>query len=497
MNSITEIFTDGKQIFNKISNFIEEYIGGALLRKCGITKLVDRIKENGEYDYGDNPITRLIGDTEHSKVLECCVSAKQLLADKIVACFVSTSAYMLFKTGAFAGSYKKDTFYRFDRLPKANWERLQLETARNVVHDIESQTTADRLAALVFDDSLYLRTGGKGTDLVAKVYDHNDHKMKTGYRMMTGGWTNGEVFIPFAQALLTTRDEGLMVGTDERVDGRTLRGKRRKVAKSKGTDVVREMIKSARNADIPFTHVMFDTWFSSPSQLVAIKDDGADVIAMIKKNSTKYDWVNPATGETLKLDVKEIYGRNKKRRGRSRYLLSVEVNVSDGDGRSIPARLVYARNRNNRKDWVCFVCTDMSMAEEDVLQAYTMRWQIETYFKMSKSYLKLRTECHSTSYDAVTSHMVVVALRYMMLAVERWRNTDNRSIEEIFYCIGREVIRDSVNMAIVVIIDALLESVRQCFCATGSQIDNLVSVFISKLPDEWKCRFELPASVPA
>ena len=56
---------------------------------------------------------------------------------------------------------------------------------------------------------------------------------------------------------------------------------------------------------------------------------------------------------------------------------------------------------------------------------------IETYFKLTKSYLKLRTECHSTSYDAITSHMVVVAIRYMILSVERFKNSDNRSLEDL------------------------------------------------------------------
>lgn len=97
--------------------------------------------------------------------------------------------------------------------------------------------------------------------------------------------------------------------------------------------------------------------------------------------------------------------------------------VDGSDGTRIPAKLVYARNRNNRKDWVCFLSTDTSLSEDDIIRIYSMRWSIEVYFKMSKSYLKLRTECHSPSYDAITSHMVVVALRYMMLAEQKFRNT--------------------------------------------------------------------------
>ncbi len=492
MNRISDYFQDDNQLLKSITNFVNKFIGCSLLRKCGITKVVDSVTERGICEYYDNPLLRLIGDIKESRFLEKCVSAKQVLIDKILLCFYTASAYMMFRTGTFFGSYKKDTFYRFDLLPKANWEMLQIETASNVITDILFQTKKGCKTALVFDDSLYRRTGGKGTELCAKVFDHNDRKQRNGYRMMTGGWTNGEVFIPFAQVLLTTRNESLMVGKDDPVDGRTIRGKRRKRAKEKGTVVVQAMVQEAQKANIQFDYVLFDTWFSNPSQLVALNGIGANVIAMIKKGGTKYTWKNPDTGKEDNLNVKEIFSRSKKRRGRSRYLLSVEVTVSDQNGNSIPARLVYARNQNNRKDWVCFVCTDMSLDEEEVIRAYTMRWSIETYFRIAKSYLKLRTECHSTSYDAITAHMVIVAIRYMILAVERFNNTDNRSLEELFYEVQRDVMNEMMHSDIKLLLDLMLECVKNCFNATDDQISELICAFIDKLPNSWKEHFLLP-----
>lgn len=386
MKSITEIFDNSKELLDSISNFMDKYIGSSLLRKCGITKIVDRVTENSIYEYADNPLSHLIGITKESKFLKRCVSAGQLLADKLLVGFTAASPYRMFESGNFFRDYKKDTFYRFDLMPEANWERLQLETAANVIHDLESQTDKKHKCALIFDDSLYARTGGKGTELCGRVFDHNDHKMRTGHRMMTGGWTNGDTFIPFSQTLLTTRDDRLMVGPDTPVDKRTIRGRRRAAAKEKGTDTVCRMVREAQKAGIPFQFVLFDTWFSNPAQLVELKGMEVDAIAMIKKNSTKYLWTNPETGEESRLNVKEIYSRNKKRRGRSRYLLSVSVTVVDGEGTAIPAKLVYARNHSNRRDWVCFVCTDTSLSEEEILKAYMLRWNIETYFKLTKSY---------------------------------------------------------------------------------------------------------------
>lgn len=48
-----------------------------------------------------------------------------------------------------------------------------------------------------------------------------------------------------------------------------------------------------------------------------------------------------------KLDIKQIFSKEKKRQGRSSYLLSVKVKAD-----SVNAKVVCVKNRNNRKDWM-------------------------------------------------------------------------------------------------------------------------------------------------
>ena len=63
---------------------------------------------------------------------------------------------------------------------------------------------------------------------------------------------------------------------------------------------------------------------------------------MIKKNKTRYTVLDPTDDTVKSLDVKEIYNRFRKRPGCSKYLLCVNVKVSDQGRNSIPAKLVYA-----------------------------------------------------------------------------------------------------------------------------------------------------------
>ena len=126
MISIAEIFDNSKQLLDSITGFVDKYIGCSLLRKCGIRKIVDDVKKSADYEYCDNPIYRLIGDPNQSKVLEKIISARQLLTDKLVVCFASASACLMFKTDIFFRDYKKDTFYIF--FLSMSWYQTKMET---------------------------------------------------------------------------------------------------------------------------------------------------------------------------------------------------------------------------------------------------------------------------------------------------------------------------------------------------------------------------------
>ena len=131
-----------------------------------------------------------------------------------------------------------------------------------------------------------------------------------------------------------------------------------------------ELLESAKKADIPAKYVLFDSWFSSPSSLHSVKEIGYDVIAMVKKTPKMFFRYN---GEDMPLT--NIYNKNKKRRGRSRYLLSVMVEVVK-DENIIPAKVVYVRNKNKRNEYLCLISTDVGLSEDEIIRIYGKRWDI-------------------------------------------------------------------------------------------------------------------------
>ena len=218
--------------------------------------------------------------------------------------------YMQQKTGSFREPFSKNTFYRFLNSPKTNWLRFTTLLSKKVADTVKPLTADDRVNAFVIDDSLFERASCKKTGLGSRVFDHVSMKYRKAYRLMTLGWTDGNTFLPVNSSLLASSKESNLIGPVVEHDGRSLAAKRRKLAQRKGTDVMIELLRNAQSAGHQADYVLFDTWFSSPAQLLAVKTLGLDSIAMIKKSSRIY-----YEYEGEQLSIKKIFGICKKRRG--------------------------------------------------------------------------------------------------------------------------------------------------------------------------------------
>lgn len=443
-NSILPQDQDGQDLFNAISSFFCTFGIGNLLRKCNAQK------EKG-------------------------VPILDIFKYKLCNVFSDRSMYMQQKTGSFKESFSKNTFYRFLNSPKTNWLRFTTLLSKKVVDKVEPLTDDERVNAFIVDDSLFERTSCKKTELGSRVFDHTSMKYRKGYRLMTLGWTDGNTFLPINSCLLASSKEHNLIGPVEQFDGRSLAAKRRKFAQMKGTEVMIELLRNAHSAGHSADYVLFDTWFSSPAQLIAVKNLGLDSIAMIKKSSRIY-----YEYEGEQLSIKKIFGICKKRRGRSKYLLSVNVMVGK---EKLPAKIVCVRNKKNKKDWIAFICTNPELSEEEIIRIYGKRWQIEVFFKTCKFYLNLISECHSLTYDALTAHVAIVFTRYLMIAMEQRRNEDDRTLGEIFYFFTDELKDITFGESFQIIITAMIESVCAIFQPTEEQLELFIEMFVGRLPE--------------
>jgi hypothetical protein len=412
------------------------------------------------------------------------IPAVAVFQQLFVLVFMHKSLFQALRSDG-AGGIAKDTFYRFLNSCNINWRRFVHLLAEKIIHEkLENLTDLNRVNVFIVDDTLYERNRSSKVELLSYVYDHCKGVYTRGFRLLTLGWSDGNSFIPVDTQPLASENEKKRLQQSRCVDKRTCGFKQRLMAQTKAPLVMLDMLHSAIAAGINAQYVLCDSWFSASVTILKIVAEKLHVITMVKKTSKVHYLYN---GEML--SSVEIYRRNKKRRGRSRYLLSIEAAILGKDGAILPVRLVYVRKRSKKKEYLVLLSTNMSLSEEEVIRIYGKRWQIEVFFKVCKSYLRLTKECHSTSFDAMVAWNAIVVSRYMLLALDKRFEEDSRSFGELFSDICDELPDITCEKALLLLLDTFLNVVAEKYFLADDEVEFLLGAFMNALPESWKNSF--------
>lgn len=411
-------------------------------------KSIARSKENEQHFSAR--IKNFFREYEVGKLLHICNGHKQkgfsvveIMMYLFTLVFRGRSMFADMNSHRKGSGFCQDTAYRLKNAAYLNWMKLTtMVCAKIITKTIQPSISTERRTAFVFDDTVCERNRSRKVELLARIYDHAKHKSVRGFQMLTLGWTDGAIFLPINNVMVSTANEKMRINEAAQKKSHSLGAKRRKLAQTEKPKLIPIMLKQAMDAGIKADYVLFDSWFMSAELLHTIIGMGLNVVCMAKRDKRHYLFEGEA------LTCKEIYEKCRKRPGKSKYLLSVETKIpyklltkkgQKAEIIEIPVKLVFVRNRNKRKDWLLLVSTDITITEEEIIALYGKRWDIEVFFKTCKSVLRLTRECHSMNYDAICAHTAIVFLRYMFLAVELRKEQDPRTAGPLFCLICDEI----------------------------------------------------------
>jgi hypothetical protein len=379
--------------------------------------------------------------------------------------------------------FGKDVVYRFLNDPRWNWRRVLSHVAREVYRHV--RPLSQHVAVFALDDSLYDRSRSKVVELMGPVFDHAAQRMRRGFRWLVLVWTDGHTIIPSDFALLTTQKADQRQPAHAGIPSRSPGAARRREALLPAPTVAVEMIQRALKNGLHAAYVVCDRWFTTPTLIRRIVDEtGCEVIGMLKNGSLRYEW----QGRLLTLS--QIYRALRRTWSRHELQGSVAVHLPTPGG-LLPVKLVFIRDRRGHsREWLALLCTEISLPDDEVVRLYGKRWDIETFFKVSKSFLGLAREFQSRSYDALIAHTTLVCWRYLFLTQETRAEQDLRSIGSLFFAMVDELV--DLTWAIVwdQIMAAFEAALHDTLDLTPDQVEALYQAFLQKLPDSLRDRID-------
>lgn len=367
----------------------------------------------------------------------------------------------------------KDAIYRFLNQSTFNWRRFLLLLSSFTIQKVDRLTDKNRPKVLIVDDSAYDRNRSKKVELLARCFDHASLKMRfyKGFRMLTLGWSDGHTFMPIDFSLLSSKT-AQMNGISKQIDKRTCGYQRRKDALLSAPEQIPSMIKRALDRGIHADYVLMDSWFTLPPLVKAIVDQGLDVIGMVKETKQRYH----VNGQFVSL--KQLYRLADPIQTKKGILRSIRTTMANGTA----IKVVFVQNRYKKSEWLAILSTDCTLSEQEIVRIYGMRWDIEVFFKTTKSLLKLQKEFQSRSYDGLISHTTIVFVRYIVLSWQNRCNTDQRTIGGLFYELCDEVNELDWAVALQQLIEFLQDALENTNKKIKKFIQSQLEQWISSLP---------------
>ncbi len=363
----------------------------------------------------------------------------------------------------------KNTYYRFLNDSTFNWRRFLLSLVAKITVAFSKLTDSKRVKVFILDDSVITRNRSKSVELMARIYDHVTHKYQKGFTMLTLGWSDGYSFLPVDFAMLSSPNESnRLVDTCATVDKRTNGYKRRKESIQKKPEVAITLIQNALKAGIIADYVLMDTWFTTEPMIKSVLNEGLQVIGMVKQLKQRYSY----NGHTCDLKaLRTLLPKNTK----GDILGEVIVHTKE----KIPVKLVFVKNRNNKREWLVILSTDLALSSQEIVRIYGNRWSIEVFFKSIKSFMKLGTEFQGRSYDMMISHTTIVYCRYILLEWLRREDNDMKTWGELFFMYCDDIQDMDLTTALESLMGLFVEHINTTAITTGESIKSQLMQWIS------------------
>ena len=372
-----------------------------------------------------------IGNLMHKSNItkSCGISAYEVFHFLLLLAFQGKNLFRFLNSKHKDQAVSKNTYYRFLNETSYNWSKFLLLLAVKVTTIFDTLTRPARVKVLILDDSVIKRNRSKSVELLARIYDHVEHKCQKGFTLLTLGWSDGYSFIPTGFNMLSSANKANRYNeVSDKIDHRTNGYKFRKESMMHKTQAAVLLIKNALKAGVRADYVLMDTWFTTEPMIADILETGMDVIGMVKQLKQRYTYHD----KQYKLpELKKFVSFE----GARNIFGSLVVTTKTG----IPVKIVFVRNRNKKSECLYILSTDISLSDAEIVRIYGNRWSIECFFKSSKSFLKLGTEFQSHNYGAMVSHTTIVFTRYIILEWIRRNQNDQKTYGELFFMFCEDI----------------------------------------------------------
>ena len=325
-------------------------------------------------------------------------------------------------------SFKKDVYYRLLKNSSYNWRKLLSFTTLKILALLHKVQDSKAIKVFIIDDTVEGKTGKRIEGSRDSIWSNKEKRTIRGINVVSLNYSDGfsNFMLDFAINMGNYAKVKLEDFTKE-LDFRTTAYKRRLEIMDGKSKIAIDMVKRAIKSGIYADYLLVDSWYSKPVFLKEMNELGLKVISRIANNNKIWNFL----GKEKSLNA--IYEKHKKfkkekagKYGKKIKFKYFSVIVEHKNAGKI--KIVFIKTPENL---IPIASTDLEINDEEIIDIYKRRWDIEQGYKELREYFGFGKE-ENRIYEALIARITLSFFTYNIVSYINRISNEPKTIGGLF-----------------------------------------------------------------
>ncbi len=325
-------------------------------------------------------------------------------------------------------SFKKDVYYRLLANSSYNWRSLLSLSSVKILSLLHKIQDSKAIKVFILDDTVEDKVGRNIEGSCDSIYSNKEKRKIRGINVVSLNFSDG--FSNFMLDFTIAMNKYARVAIEDftnQIDHRTNAHKRRVETMKGKSQIAIDMIKRAVKSGIYADYLLVDSWYSKPVFIKEMNSLGLRVISRMANNNKIWNFIGKEkTLEAIYNKFKEIKNIKSDTYGKKikfTYFSSTVEHKTAGR-----LKIVFIKTKEKL---IPIVSTDMDISDEEIIEIYKRRWDIEQGYKELREHFGFGKE-ENRIYEALIARITLSFFTYNIVSYINRISNEPKTIGGLF-----------------------------------------------------------------
>jgi hypothetical protein len=325
-------------------------------------------------------------------------------------------------------SYKKDVYYRLLSNSSYNWRSLLTLCVSKILSKLHKVQDAKAVKVFILDDTVEDKVGKNVEGSCDSLWSNKEKRTIRGINVISLNYSDG--FSNFMLDFTIAMNKYARVAIEDftnKVDLRSNAYKRRLETMKGKSQIAIDMVKRAVKSGVYADYLLVDSWYSKPIFIKEMNELGIKVISRIANNNKIWNFIGKEKSlESIYNKFKELKSAKQGKYGKKIKFTYFSVLVEHKNAGKL--KIVFIKTQ---KKLIPIVSTDLDINDEEIIEIYKRRWDIEQGYKELRQHFGFGKE-ENRIYEALIARITLSFFTYNIVSYINRISNEPKTIGGLF-----------------------------------------------------------------